>query len=431
MMKIGEKLEKAHEYIVNSYYISDENLNLNGRKWNDVVLFSLITGLNNGRQLILGTPGTGKTTVAEIVTSILGGYEPGFVQSCTLDGHRDLTQEKIFGRPDLGELNKGNEKVIWSFFAKFPGSKIVDEINRIPEGGQNILLNSIDRGIFKYLNETLYCRVPFYATANYPDRGTYPLIQPLSDRFDICVECTPSVGSTFFYESAEKNKQFLIDERIRRNMIRSLEENDFEKLNELTEEYRTKLKENGIPTFNAEEISKFKEVHKNIKFNGESELFLAVFFDDVNAITKTLEDNSKRMHDCYKNFPVGIIENNLSYRWLNGVKKYCKVIASILGKKNVDIEILRKVMPYSLAHRITVSDEYIQNNLKYEFYPGSQIRYVSEKIVEDFFRDFYEKIDVYRDFYGALFNRDSRTMEELANKYDLPAIRSIYYGKLI
>ena len=26
-MKIGEKLEKAHEYIVNSYYISDENLN--------------------------------------------------------------------------------------------------------------------------------------------------------------------------------------------------------------------------------------------------------------------------------------------------------------------------------------------------------------------------------------------------------------------
>ena len=428
-MKIGKKLRKVHDYITSSYYISDKNLNLNGSKWNDVVLLSLITGLTNGRQLFLGIPGTGKTTAAEIAISLLYGREPGFVQFCTVYGTRDSTEEKILGRPHFGKLSLGEEEVVWSSFSKSLDSKIVDEISRIPEGGQSILLNSIGRGIFKYLNGILYYQGPFLATTNYPDKGTHPLIPPLLDRFDISVECTPSVGSTFLYESAEENKQFLIDERIRREMIRSLEENDFEKLNELKEEYRTKLEENGIPTFNDEEISKFKEVHKNIKFDGESELLLAVFFDDVNAITKTPEDSSKMIMERYKNFPAGRIENNLSYRFLNSVKKYCKAIALALNEEKVDPEILRVVMPYTLTHRITVSDEYIQKNLKDEFYPGSQKQYVSKEIVNDFFRDFLEKKHIYKEFYSAAANKDYETMKKLAEEYDLPSIRAVYYRK--
>ncbi|HIQ49620.1 MAG TPA: AAA family ATPase [Nanoarchaeota archaeon] len=428
-MKIRKKLPIIHDYIINSYYVNDRNIKFWENSFNDVIFFSLITGLINGKELILGNPGLGKTTVAEAAVATIYGYEPGFVQNCELNGQRDLTEEKMFGRPHLGELNKGNEKVIWRNFAKSPCPKIVDEINRMPEGAQNILLNSIDRGVFKYLNEVLYFQGPFYATANYPDRGTYTLIPPLVDRFNICVECVPCLYSSIFYDSIEKNKELLRDEKIKREMIKSLEEDDFKRLEELRQEYKAKLEERGIPTIDDEEISQFMESYKNIKFDGEAELSLAVFFADVNSIIKTPEDVTSYLTENYKNSPTGMIKNNLSYRFLKSVKDYSKAVAHVLGEEYVDTEVLRKILPYALAHRIEVDDEYIHKNIRPEFYPGSQKKYIAEVIVNEFFKDYGEKRDVYREYFNALLTNDEETRKKLAYQYDLPVIRGIEYRK--
>jgi MoxR-like ATPase len=89
-----------------------------------------------------------------------------------ISGHPEQTEEKIIGRPDLGKLSQGEEVVVWSYFSLLP-VKIIDEINRLPETKQSLILDGVDRGNWEYLNDAIinreYC---LFATANYQDRGT-------------------------------------------------------------------------------------------------------------------------------------------------------------------------------------------------------------------------------------------------------------------
>ena len=78
--------------------------------------------------------------------------------------------------------------MVWSTFARLP-VKIVDEINRLPETKQSLILDGLERGKWEYLNQGLindeFC---LFATANYQDQGTNTLVPPLLDRFDVVVE---------------------------------------------------------------------------------------------------------------------------------------------------------------------------------------------------------------------------------------------------
>ena len=96
-----------------------------------------------------------------------------------MSGHPEQTEEKIVGRPNLGKLNQG-EVVVWSTFARLP-VKIVDEINRLPETKQSLILDGLERGKWEYLNQGLindeFC---LFATANYQDQGTNTWCHPCS-----------------------------------------------------------------------------------------------------------------------------------------------------------------------------------------------------------------------------------------------------------
>ena len=86
-----------------------------------------------------------------------------------MSGHPEQTEEKIVGRPNLGALNRGDEEVVWSAFSVLP-VKVVDEINRLPETKQSLILNGVDRGNWTYLNQVQineeYC---LFATTNYQE----------------------------------------------------------------------------------------------------------------------------------------------------------------------------------------------------------------------------------------------------------------------
>lgn len=424
--KFREKIRAIHDYVQASCYLSDNNLTLDGEKWNDTILLSILTALSPGKEILVGDVGNGKTTVSEAVTSIIYGYTPEFVEACELNGQPFLTEEKTFGRPDLGELQKSREKVVWSNFSKFRGAKIVDEINRIPEGTQNALLNSIDRGTFKYLNEVLYQDdAPFYATANYPDAGNTLLIRPLSDRFNVSVEVAPPIGHSMSLDASQKNKKLLKDGETTRKMLECIEKNDIGGLEKLRQEYKKTIAGRGIPAFSDEEIKSYRELADAAQIEPEGSLIMEVFFSDANSIADTPGEHGAAGH--YERSITGKLESDISFRWLRSMGKYAKSAAVALDKDTVTPEILFELMPYTLAHRVKFREKYAQENPKDEFYAGSQQKWLTKQLVRDFAKDFAEKKNVYQEFYKALVSEDRESMKKLAEKYDLPAIRSIGY----
>jgi MoxR-like ATPase len=185
---IHAKALHIYRYIGDHLYLNRPDLTINGVNFNSALLLSLLVGLSRGKALIIGEPGLGKTTSVEYVGALLHRIPLGTIWRGEVSGHPEQTEEKIIGRPDLGKLNQAEEVVVWSYFTLLP-VKIVDEINRLPETKQSIILNGVDRGNWEYLNDAIinreYC---LFATANYQDRGTNTIIAPLMDRFDVMLE---------------------------------------------------------------------------------------------------------------------------------------------------------------------------------------------------------------------------------------------------
>jgi MoxR-like ATPase len=182
------KLRDIYAYINENLYYNRPDLHVQNESANATLLLILFTALTGGKALVVGEPGLGKTTAAEYVCSLVYGFPLGVIWSSVVSGHPEQTEEKIVGRPDLGKLNQGEEVVIWSLFARLP-VKIVDEINRLPETKQSLVLDGVERGKWEYLNQSFindeFC---LFATANYQDQCTNTLVPPLLDRFDVILE---------------------------------------------------------------------------------------------------------------------------------------------------------------------------------------------------------------------------------------------------
>ncbi|MDH3803369.1 MAG: AAA family ATPase, partial [Deltaproteobacteria bacterium] len=152
--KYRHTVRELYDFIQSRLYFNRPDLQVGGEQFNSTLLFTLLTALTGGKALIIGEPGLGKTTAAEYVGSLLYQLPVGTVWASEVGGHPEQTEEKIIGRPDLGKLNQGQEEVVWSHFVQLP-VKIVDEINRLPETKQSMILDGVDRGNWEYLNEMI------------------------------------------------------------------------------------------------------------------------------------------------------------------------------------------------------------------------------------------------------------------------------------
>ena len=139
------KIRDMYAFISERLYFNRPDLSVQGESANATLLLSLLTALIGGKALIIGEPGLGKTTAAEYICSLLYCLPLGVIWSGEVSGHPEQTEEKIVGRPNLGKLNQGEEVVVWSTFARLP-VKIVDEINRLPETKQSLILDGLERG---------------------------------------------------------------------------------------------------------------------------------------------------------------------------------------------------------------------------------------------------------------------------------------------
>jgi MoxR-like ATPase len=198
MEKTVKGLQKAHKIV--------------GRK--DELISSLVAAKAGKHILLEGAVGVGKTTIALAVASHL---ERTFVR---IDGDERYTEQKLSGWFDPPLVLSGGYTE--DSFIQGPLSKamregsilLINELNRMPEGTQNVLLTAMDeKTIFipKYGKVTANPGFLLIATQN-PDEyiGTSQLSEALKDRF-VCIRLS--------YQPEDDEKEIL-----RRRSVCSVED---------------------------------------------------------------------------------------------------------------------------------------------------------------------------------------------------------------
>ncbi len=481
--ELRKKIFDMADFIAMSYYVSNPNMEIGERSTNDVIMYSLMTGLLNRNQLITGNYGLGKTTTAQAVSSLLFGFPIEFVEKGMIRGHPQLTEEKVFGRLDFSKLSE-TEKVIFSTFAQTPSAKIIDEINRIPPGTQNMLLDCIESGNFLYLNESIdQDKMPFFATANYSDRGNTKLTPPLMDRFDVSVEVQFPLFLQGYIRSDIDESRLGKGQLKKLKILRSSYESELhsiltsgsvENLEKAKQKFeQAKMEILGFPMIDAYKgmlsdrplSSKMQEIvcDKNISYESKLEklagmsasfserfegsclapaekkafpyllhvqdiepdagLLLDAFFDHMNSELKAGENDSAH----YKEYSLGKVMNNPSTRAsVRSCKDYAKCLSFLKGENSVSLETVKEVLPYAINHRLEFSDKF---RAEADDYMQSSMQMgLARQLVEDFVEeDFSKNREEYRKMYKALLGGDTGKFLNKHKDSDNPLFRRLYH----
>lgn len=349
-------------YIQENLYLNRPDLEVGGVRLNSALLMSLLTALCQGKALVIGEPGLGKTTSAEYVGALVYQFPLGALWRAEVSGHPEQTEEKIIGRPDLGRLNQGEEVVVWSHFALLP-VKIVDELNRLPETKQSLILDGVDRGNWTYLDDAImnddYC---LFATANYADRGTNTVIAPLLDRFDVMLE-SKHPGANLAYLIAVQRSRALalrhprLEEELRRVLSHRIgHEALMTKVDGACAEFGAALAEDfGIPSLFREERAEIRTRIRSIPFGLDFNAFLRFTVAELSFCyrfgqKRTNETCEEGCH--FTGYLCGAVNSCISNRFPASAATFAQALAWLLGEAEVGIEQLTTVLPFTLAHRI-------------------------------------------------------------------------------
>jgi hypothetical protein len=367
--KIREKVLNIYAFIRENLYLNRPDLKVGEEHFNSALLFSLLTALNRGKQIIIGEPGLGKTTSAEYVCALTYSLPLGLIWASEVSGHPEQTEEKIVGRPDLGRLNRGEEVVVWSYFTQLP-VKIVDEINRLPETKQSMILDGVDRGNWEYLNDVIineeYC---LFATANYQDRGTNTLIPPMIDRFDVMVESRhPGANIAFQIGLKDRYDSILRDNDFENRFKQVLRGQEgygekVKRIEELCDSFGEHLKKSfQIETLSREERNGIRGLTEELSFDLDANAFLRTVVAELSFCCKYGQKRSEETCEegChYTNFLCHHAKNCISNRLPTTVKSYSQSLAWLMDDKSVSIQHVRTVLPFALAHRVQWKDDYL------------------------------------------------------------------------
>lgn len=367
-----KKVMNIYNFIKKNLYLCQSDMDVGGVKLNSNLLFGILTMLVNGKELVFGEYGLGKTTSSESLTSLFYGIPREVVLNSVLRGHPEQTEEKMIGRPDLGALNQGKEEVIWSYFS-IVKPKIIDEFNRLPASKQNILLEGIDRGNWKYLNSMMMTGdLPLFATCNYRDSGNQALIPPVLDRFDVALEVKhPGINNSRMILLNKVDEKVLNDQVLSKEMLEMIEDKSMsieekgKRVDEIRGKYRTKISDRlGLRLLCSRELTTIRSEIESLKISREA----LMFFDlAIAELTSCQEFGQKRLNEecnegChYRHYLCGKIIGCISIRFIKSLIKYAKALAWLLGEREVDNKYLQSIMPYALWHRINYQNDYLES----------------------------------------------------------------------
>jgi MoxR-like ATPase len=418
---LRDTVHDIHRYIGDNLYFSRPDLEIKGKKFNAALLLTLLTGLRQGKALIIGEPGLGKTTSAEYVCSLLYRVPLGTIWGSEVSGHPEQTEEKIIGRPDLGRLNQGEEVVVWSHFVLLP-TKIVDEINRLPETKQSMILDGVDRGNWEYLNDSVinreYC---LFATANYQDGGTNTIIAPLIDRFDIMVESKhPGPNLAFHIGMTGANGSGLRDEELERGLHRVLSqrgsyEDRMDQAEELCNRFGEALTQGlGIQTLSRSDREAIRSQMDEIPFDVDTNAFLRLVLSELSFC---YHYGQRRFHEgcadgChFTSYLCHAVRNCISNRFPRSARTLSQALAWFLGDEQVGLEHLRAILPFTLAHRIQWKEETLARREKESRQDPLPI-YMAREAAREMHRRYVEQAPQLKSALGAACRiRDGEALE--------------------
>lgn len=377
-MSIQEKVLNLYRTVVSRFYKCKPDIQINGRAFNSTVLFSLIAFINQRNVLLYGEFGSGKTSICELIASMLSGMPIPAVLTAELRGSPDITEEKIVGFYDLAKLNQGKNRVNWSPFVKFPGSNVVDEINRCPEIKQSLLLEGVRTGTWLYAGNVLSTgQKTLYATINYEGvGGSFNLIPALKDRFAYGLEASyPGVMNALGI-SLEETDSILreagfydyVDEALN---ILNQPNYSKEDLLEFTEKFKRHLQKREINTLTHKELKKAREEIQEIGLTGEAEKFLSYFISSTNYCMRTGQKrtsvlgNSTGTHgDCPEDCRLygnacSYVTNCGSRRKEKDLVKASQILAFLFQRPEVEVEFLKVAAPFVLMHRTEFSRNFL------------------------------------------------------------------------
>jgi len=358
---------EIYQFISEHLYFNRPDMEIKGERFNSAILLSLLTGLKKGKELIIGEPGLGKTTSAEYVCSLIYQFPLGVIWGSEVSGHPEQTEEKIIGRPDLGKLNRGEEDVVWTNFSQIP-VKIVDEINRLPETKQSMILDGVDRGNWEYLNEMIindeYC---LFATANYQDGGTNTIIAPLVDRFDVMVESRyPGANLSFLIGKDKRKDHALRHPKYEKDLYHVLKskiayEKKISKMEEICNGFGEYLYEVlGVKSFQKPDRDQIRGEMESLELDLDASAFTRMLLAELSFCERygqkrVVENCEEGCH--YTGYLCHQIKNCASNRLPSSITQYAQGLAWLLEDSAIDIEHIQAVVPMTLAHRVQWKDE--------------------------------------------------------------------------
>lgn len=442
MKNSSQKIQQLYEAVSTFFYLGDEIFGIGDKRYEPVALFGILSLILDGKELIFGGYGSGKTSSSERISSLVKGLPLEFVQATTIHGHPEQTEEKIKAILDLGVLEKeGREVVKWKIIPYSP-VVIIDEINRLPIGKQNMLLNEVDRNIWSYRGETLIFKQAksFFATINYQDVGTTKLIAPLCDRFDFAVEAGTlhPIRKRFIRrgvdEEALKDKELaeeMIEYILRNNETRQAEKvvkYINEKAEEFKKELESRLKEKGLDLEipREEEIKEIKREIAELEISEDAELFLDYVGQEIYC-HQTLKKDFSRCHGCHYTHYLCADLYSISNRAEQSLFKYSKALAWATGENEVTLEHIMAVMSYALWHRSAVSDEKISEVRELEKDSSDEF-YAIYELLRAAKRRWEEHRDYQIEAYRALKNGNHKKVRDMADKTDHPFFKSLIRG---
>jgi len=360
---------QIYDHIAANWYLGRKDWQVNGRSCNATLLLSILTALVQGRQLIVGEPGMGKTTGAEYVCALIFRLPLGVVWRAEVAGHPEQTEEKIIGRPDLGQLNLGKEVVQWSFFTLL-APKIVDEINRLPETKQSLILDGVDRGKWCYLNDCVindeFC---LFATANDQDQGTGTIVAPLLDRFDLVVESRhPGPNLAYRIAAGPANADGLHHRAIEDQVEQILTTKtpygqQIHLVESLCERFGRFIASSiGLPTLSKAQRRALRAAIAQLEMDQDANAFLRLVVAELSFCFCHGQKRSNQpcQNGChFTGYLCHDITNCISNRFALSVQRYAKALAWLMGDHRVGLNHVKPILPHALAHRLQWTDQAI------------------------------------------------------------------------